>query len=312
MQELKLIFTEVDSLPPISYLRNNKLVSYRPQTFYRDKAKALELLEFKLRQDAVKHNFKMNNPQQEQFFINVLTPRFIKERVDVKALVLSTCGPVNLFPDGSLGYIDDQVIKMAVNNSSSVTMVQGCMVNEEKQTAKLVGFLSRYPTIKGELEIITPGSICRRLDKWGRDEPLKVIIKMSGEWSDYLREFVSLHYSGYRNFVIYLMRNHTSNKFVLQIYDFRGEYLTIEQLPFIKENSRERKWFNDNRTGCPYCLAPGKDTKPMVKKGKRLGEHMCSKCRTKWKIVNGKLVPYGSDFRLHIRWIENGKILHEE
>jgi len=299
---MKVIIQEVDNIPPIIRNANKQqIIAYQTPISKYLSYKLADVKDNKEIQIAIANGYKMKHVKQEQHFVNKLIPHFLKENSINDCMIFSTMTPYDISPTGEINFIDDQVVFLALNNSLNLFMYQGIMKNEMKQISKLKIWLKRYKSQINKIKeasgvIITPGFIYTKLFMWGKEIPLKVIIKMSGEWADYIREFASLHALGYRNFVIFLMRNHTANQFKLMKFDFRGSKLVIMEDPAIKDNSRERNWAV--RSPCPFCLAPAKDTKPLTNNG----NHHCNKCQMNWIVKDNIPISTAGEFKDKIEY----------
>jgi len=186
-----------------------------------------------------------------------------------KTLVFGTLTPFH--PEKKMiGTFDYDILKFISRYSKDVKLIIGNGKNPEKANLKIKIFKELFPKFEIIPMIITPQRFYSELRVLPKDEIIKVILKMSGEWRDYSGSLYELHRDGRRNLIGIILKNVVGRRFAWYVRDLRSDICLKVQFPSIPEKSKEGR----SRRSCPYCDTPSKDTCPPNK----FGLYKCPKC----------------------------------
>jgi hypothetical protein len=197
-------------------------------------------------------------------------------------------GTVNLFAltrKDILVFFDHYVVDNVFKNSTDVSMIIGALRSKERAEKKLDLFQIMYPFKECVTEVIQPWTIYERIKSYPKDQLLKIVLKMSGEYSHYTDMLYHLYeVDKYRNLIVIMMKGtgfHGQN-FRYAEMDFREpeEKFRLKQIPDIPLKSPEHG--RDERRQCPKCLI-GRAWTVYYKDSIEGGyHHKCTQCYHLW------------------------------
>jgi hypothetical protein len=192
------------------------------------------------------NNWNMNNINQEIRWVDYFFEEFMKEPKTVPTWLRGTPTPLN--KNHNHYYNVDEIVMNIIEYNSPINGVRvsiGNATNKTKAAAKQYIWEKLHRNLDFRTGDETIASLVLDLAEYGKVDPLKIVIKMSGEWSDYVRNIFSLWERGYRNLIFFIMKRygHTVADFKVMIIDTRYDAKAhIREVPEIKGDANEVPW----------------------------------------------------------------------